>query len=462
MRTLIRDGMLATAAEVFQADLLIEDETIALVGRGLADRVGPVDRVIDARGRYVLPGGIDVHVHLELALAGTVSSDDFETGTRAAAFGGTTTIIDFANQAQGGTLHEALSALRRKAENRACIDFGFHVAIRTVDARSLEEMDALVREQGVSSFKLFTAYPGSFMVDDASLFKALQRAERNGALVLVHAENGPVIDVLIEQALARGETSPKYHGLTRPARLEAEASARCIALAEIAHAPLFVVHLSAGEALEEVRRARQRGQRVWAETCPQYLYLSQRNLEEPGFESAKYVFSPPVRAPGNEEALWRGLALDDISVVSTDHCPFYLKGQKDLGRERFTRIPNGLPGIETRMMLLWDGGVRQGRFDVCRFVELTSTAPAKLFGLHPRKGTLAPGADADVVIWDPERELVLDQRALHMNVDYSPYEGRRVRGAPEKVFSRGRLIVDGEAWLGRPGDGRYLARAPMK
>jgi dihydropyrimidinase len=459
MRTLIQNGTLATASDLFRGDLLIEDETIAMVGVGLADRVGPVDQVIDATGRYVMPGGIDPHVHLDLPCGAATSSDDFETGTRAAAFGGTTTIIDFAAQERGGTLRAGLDAALRLAEGKAAIDYAFHMTMRSITDESLAEMDELVRE-GVPSFKLFTAYPGNYMLDDGAIFRALQRTAGNGGLVLMHAENGPVIDVLVQQALARGETAPRFHALTRPARLEAEATGRCVALAEVAGAPLYIVHLSSRQALEEVRRARGRGLPVWAETCPQYLFLSQRDIEASGFEGAKVVFSPPVRDPGDAEHLWRGLALGDLALVGTDHCPFFFAGQKDLGREVFTKIPNGLPAIETRLLLLWDAGVRGGRFDVNRFVELTSTAPAKIHGLYPRKGTLVPGSDADVVVWDPERKVSLDAARLHMRTDYSPYEGRTVLGGPEKVFSRGELIVDGERWCGRAGAGRFLRREP--
>ncbi len=457
MRLLIQNGTLATASDLFRADLLVEGETISMIGAGLAAKVGPVDKVIDAGGKYLLPGGVDPHVHLELDMGSTVSSDDFETGTRAAAFGGTTTVIDFAAQPKGGTLQAGLEQRLREAEGKCAIDYAFHMVVRSVTDAVLAEMERLVRAEGVTSFKLFTAYPGVYQVDDGALLKALQVTARGGGLVMVHAENGHAIQVLVEQALARGETAPRFHSLTRPAVLEGEATGRCIALAEVAGAPLYVVHLSASQALERVREARHRGLKIFAETCPQYLLLDQRDIEAPGFEGAKVVFSPPVRAPGTGEALWRGLAIGDLAAVGTDHCPFHLR-QKELGRDSFTRIPNGLPGIETRQLLLWDEGVRRGRFDICRFVELTAAAPARLFGLYPRKGTLAPGADADLVLWDPERLVSLDAAALHMRVDYSPYQGRTVRGGPSHVFSRGKLIVENGSWLGRAGDGRYLRR----
>jgi dihydropyrimidinase len=320
-------------------------------------------------------------------------------------------------------------------------------------------MDALVRE-GISSFKLFMAYPGVFMLDDASIFRALLRTRENGGTICMHAENGGVIDVLVQKALARGERAPKYHALTRPARAEAEATHRAIALAEIAGVPIYIVHLSAAEALEMVIEARDRGLPAYAETCPQYLFLSYANYEEPGFAGAKYVMSPPLRAAGNEERLWRGLAGNDLQAISTDHCPFCMRGQKELGTDDFSKIPNGAPGIETRMSLVWDGGVRAGRISIQRFVELTSTAPAKIFGLFPRKGTVAPGSDADLVIFDPEKKVTLSARTLHMKVDYNPYEGRSVTGAAETVLSRGRVIVDKGKFTGRAGAGSFLKRSP--
>ncbi|MGC4122389.1 MAG: dihydropyrimidinase [Myxococcales bacterium] len=456
MRTLIQGGTVATGSDLFVADVLLDGETVAAVGVDLG-KLGPFDRTVDARGKYVLPGGVDPHVHLQLTMGnGMVSSDDFESGTRAAALGGTTTVIDFAAQPKGGTLAAGLEERLKEAEGKAVIDFGLHMTVRSAAKESLAELDTMVQREGVTSFKLFTAYPGFYQLDDGSILRVLQRTRENGGLVAVHAENGHAIEVLVEQALARGETAARFHALTRPARLEGEATARCIALAEIAQAPLYIVHLTSREALEPVREARLRGQTVWAETCPQYLFLSQRDIEAP--DGSKVVFSPPVRAPGNEEHLWRGLALGDLATVGTNHCPFLYKGQKDKA-SRFTEIPNGLPGIETRLMLLWDEGVRQGRLDVNRFVQIVSTEPAKIFGLYPRKGALVPGADADVVVWDPERTQSLAASALHMRTDYSPYEGRTVKGAPALVFSRGEAIVEDGRWQGRAGRGRFLKRS---
>src|SRR5215510_6674481 len=349
MRTLIKGGIVATASDLFKAEVLIEDEKISLIGMALPG-LGSVDRVIDASGKYIIPGGIDPHTHLDMPFGGTQSSDDFETGTRAAAFGGTTCLIDFAIQPAKGSLRQGLEEWHRKAEGKACIDYGFHMIARDIHRESLAEMDQLVKREGVTSFKLFTAYPGVFLVDDASIFRAMQKAGDNGALICMHAENGPVIDVLIEQALARGQTAPKYHALTRPARLEAEATHRVISLAEVAQVPVYIVHLSAKEALEQVREARDRGTKAMAETCPQYLFLSYENYEEPGFEGAKYVMSPPLRPRAQQDRLWRGLAFNDLQAISTDHCPFCMK-EKALGEGDFSKIPNGAPGIETRMSL---------------------------------------------------------------------------------------------------------------
>src|SRR5438034_7380110 len=378
-RTLIKNGTVVTATDQYKGDILVEDETISVIGTALDMHA---DKVIDAAGKYVLPGGIDVHTHLDMPFGGATSADDFETGTRAAAFGGTTTIVDFAIQYKGQTLHHAWETWMKKADGKAAVDYGFHMIMTDFNDQVEQEMDALVR-QGITSFKLFMAYRGVFMLDDGSIFKALLKTGQNGGTICMHAENGDVIDVLVQRALAAGHTAPKYHALTRPARAEAEATHRAIALAEIADVPIYIVHLSAAEALEMVTEARDRGLPAFAETCPQYLFLSYANYEEPGFEGAKYVMSPPLRAQGNEEKLWRGLSGNDLAAVSTDHCPFCMKEQKELGKKDFSRIPNGAPGIETRMHLMHDGGVRKGRISLNRFVELTATSPAKIFGLFP-------------------------------------------------------------------------------
>src|SRR5438034_6213301 len=373
-RTLIKNGTVVTATDQYKGDILVEDETISVIGTALDMHA---DKVIDAAGKYVLPGGIDVHTHLDMPFGGATSADDFETGTRAAAFGGTTSIVDFAIQYKGQTLHQAWETWAKKAERKAVVDYGFHMIMTDLNDQVEREMDALVR-QGITSFKLFMAYPGVFMLDDGSIFKALLRTGKNGGTICMHAENGGVIDVLVQRALAEGKTAPKYHALTRPARAEAEATGRAIALAEIADVPVYIVHLSAAEALEMVTAARDRGLPAYAETCPQYLFLSYDNYEEPGFDGAKYVMSPPLREKAKQEQLWRGLKFNDLQCVSTDHCPFCMKEQKELGRNDFSKIPNGAPGIETRMSLVFDGGVRQGRISLNRFVELTSTSPAKI------------------------------------------------------------------------------------
>src|SRR5438034_4912057 len=455
MRTLIKNGTIVTAVDHYKGDIVVEDEKIALIGTTL-EMVA--DKVIDASGKYVLPGGIDVHTHLDMPFGGTTSADDFESGTIAAAFGGTTAVVDFAIQYRGQTLHHAWETWMKKADGKAAIDYGFHMIMTELSDQVEQEMDALVR-QGVTSFKLFMAYPGVFMLDDASIFRALLRTGKNGGTICMHAENGGVIDVLVKKALAEGKTAPKYHALTRPARAEAEATHRAIALAEMADVPIYIVHLSAAEALEMVTEARDRGLPAYAETCPQYLFLSYDNYEEPGFDGAKYVMSPPLREKAQQDQLWRGLAFNDLQAISTDHCPFCMKEQKELGRNDFSKIPNGAPGIETRMSLVYDGGVRTGRIPLNRFVELTSTSPAKIFGLFPRKGTIAPGSDADIVVFDPNRTSRLSVKTLHMNVDYNPYGGREVTGVTETVISRGRVIIDAGTFAGRAGAGSFLKRS---
>jgi dihydropyrimidinase len=456
LRLLIRGGTVVTATDLYRGDVLIVDDKIAAIGTSLE---GPADRTLDASGRYVIPGGIDVHTHLDMPFGGTTSADDFESGTIAAAHGGTTSLVDFAIQYKGQTLRQAWEAWMKKAEGKAAIDYGFHMIITDLPESVEREMDAMVAE-GITSFKLFMAYRGVLMLDDGSIFRALLRTAGNGGTICMHAENGDVIDVLVRRALAEGKTEPKHHALTRPARAEAEATHRAIALAEMAGVPIYIVHLSAAEALEMVTAARDRGLPAYAETCPQYLFLSHQNYEEPGFEGAKYVMSPPLRARGNEEKLWRGLAGNDLQAVSTDHCPFCMKEQKELGRGDFSKIPNGAPGIETRMSLLFDGGVVGERISLNRFVELTSTSPAKIFGLFPKKGTIAPGSDADVVIFDPGKKHTLSAKTHHMRVDYSPYEGRQVTGAPETVLSRGRVIIENGKFAGKAGAGSFLKRSP--
>jgi dihydropyrimidinase len=458
MRTLIQGGTIVTAVDTYAGDVWIDGERIVAVTTPGAATGMQADATIDARGKYVMPGGIDAHTHLDMPGSGTVSADDFESGTLAAAHGGTTTIVDFPTQTKGRSLREALDTWHAKAEGKTAIDYGFHMIVTDVNPGTLDEMGALVRE-GITSFKLFMAYPNVLYIDDGQIFRAMQRARDLGAMICMHAENGLALDVLVEQAIARGETAPKYHSLTRPQIAEAEATHRALALAEMAGAPVYIVHLSASRALEKVVEARDRGLPAYAETCPQYLFCSIDDLDREGFEGAKYVCTPPLRPREMQDDLWRGLRTNDLQVVSTDHCPYCFKGQKDRGRDAFTKIPNGMPGIETRLLLLWDGGVRTGRISMNRFVEITSTAPAKIFGLFPRKGTIAPGADADLVVWDPDKELELSQANLHMRVDYSPYEGRVVKGAPTHVLSRGEIVIEHGEHVAKKGRGAFLRRA---
>lgn len=459
MRTLIKNGHIVTAVDSYIADLLIDGETVAMIGKDLSAVVGTVDKTIDATAKLVIPGGIDPHTHMDLPFGGTASSDDFETGTRAAAFGGTTTIIDFAVQYKGQALNEALDVWFAKAQSKAATDYGFHLICTDLPDERLPELKAMM-DQGVSSFKLFMAYPGVFLVDDGTIFKAMTTAGEYGGLICMHAENGVVIDVLVKRALAAGHTAPKYHALTRPTKAEAEGVHRAIAIAEMANSPVYIVHLSCYDALKEVQNARDLGLPAFAETCPQYLLLDYSLYEKPEFEGAKYVMTPPLRDIENQEKLWKGLRSDDLQVISTDHCPFCMKEQKELGRDDFSKIPNGGPGVEHRMNLIYHHGVTKGRIDLNRFVELTSTAAAKIFGLFPRKGTIAVGSDADIVIFDPNREQTISAATHHMRVDYSAYEGWTVKGVTEVVLSRGKVIVENGEWKGTAGAGQFLKRGP--
>jgi dihydropyrimidinase len=454
-RTLITGGLVITASDELHADVLIDGgRVVAMAAHDT--HAWTAERVIDATGKYVIPGGVDAHTHMEMPFGGTFASDTFETGTRAAAWGGTTTIVDFAIQPKGGSLTEGLDAWFAKADGKCAIDYGFHMIMSDVNRSSLQEMDRLVAA-GVSSFKLFTAYPGVFYSDDGQILRAMQRAASNGGLVMAHAENGLAIDVLVEQALERGERDPRYHGEVRKALLEAEATHRVIRLSQVAGAPLYVVHVSAREAVAELARARAEELPVFGETCPQYLFLSTRNLAEPGFEGAKYVCSTPLRPVEHQAALWRALRTNDLQVVSTDHCPFCFKGQKERGRGDFSKIPNGMPGVENRMDLLHQAVV-EGHIGRRRWIELACAAPARMFGLYPKKGTIAPGGDADIVVYDPHAEQTMSARTHHMNVDYSAYEGRRVVGQVGTVLSRGVPVVDERTYVGSAGHGTYLPR----
>lgn len=458
-RTVIRGGLVITASDEIHADVLIEDGRVAaLAATGTpAAEAFTAENVIDASGKYVIPGGVDGHTHMEMPFGGTYAADTFETGTRAAAWGGTTTIVDFAIQSVGHSLREGLDAWHAKAEGNCAIDYGFHMIVSDVNQETLKEMDLLV-EEGVTSFKQFMAYPGVFYSDDGQILRAMQRAAENGGLIMMHAENGIAIDVLVEQALARGETDPRFHGEVRKALLEAEATHRAIRLAQVAGAPLYVVHVSATEAVAELTRARDEGLPVFGETCPQYLFLSTDNLAEPDFEGAKYVCSTPLRPKEHQAALWRGLRTNDLQVVSTDHCPFCFSGQKELGRGDFSRIPNGMPGVENHMDLLHQAVV-EGHIGRRRWIEIACATPARMFGLYPKKGTIAPGADADIVVYDPHAEQVISAETHHMNVDYSAYEGRRITGRVETVLSRGEPVVTEREYTGRKGHGAYTPRA---
>jgi dihydropyrimidinase len=449
MRLLIRNGTVVTAEGRRAADVLIDGETIAQVAPGI---IATADRIIDATDRLVIPGGVDVHTHLDMPYGDAVSADDFASGTVAAAIGGTTTIVDFAVQDHGGTLHAAVETWKAKARGKAAIDFGFHVIVTDVTTAALREMDELVAE-GITSFKLFMAYPGRLMVDDATIFRTLLATATNGGLVMVHAENGGVIEVLQERALAAGRTDPMQHALTRPPLAEAEAVHRAIALAEMAGAPLYIVHVSAAETVDEIAAARARGVRVHGETCPQYLFLTDEAYREDG---ARFIMSPPLRDRRAQERLWQGLLAGDLQTVATDHCPFTLADKHR--HTEFTKVPGGAAGIETRLGLLFDAR----RLPLERFVAVTATEPARLFGLYPRKGTIAPGSDADLVIWDPECAQTISAATHHMRVDHNPFEGRVLRGAPEMVLLRGRPIVERGVFTGEAGTGRFLPRAPRQ
>jgi dihydropyrimidinase len=464
MKTLIENGTVITHAGRVAADVLIDGEVVvAMAAHG--QHQWAADRVLDATDKYVMPGGVDIHTHMQLPFGGTYASDDFESGSRAAAWGGTTTIIDFAVQTIGEPMMDGYETWRGLADGNCAIDYGFHMIVSDVTDQSLKEMDILMGD-GVTSFKLFMAYPGVLYSDDGKIFRAMQKASQNGAMIMMHAENGIVIDVLREQAIRRGETDPVYHSITRPPVTEAEATHRAIAYAELAGCPLYIVHMSAKEAAAEVAAARDRGLNVFGETCPQYLYLGWNNLREPDFNGAKYVCSTPVRNwdEGHQEALWKYLATNDLQVISTDHCPFCMNDhptlgtQKRLGEGDFTKIPNGLPGVEERMRLIYDGAVTDGRMTLERFVEVCSTTPAKMFGMYPKKGTIAIGSDADIVIWDPNVTTKMSVEVNHMDVDYSAYEGKDVAGKVEVVLQRGNVLIENDEYLGSKSDGQFISR----
>ena len=455
----VKGGVVVTASDTFKADVGITGEKITAVGPNLP--IVGAD-VVSADNCLVLPGCIDVHTHLDDAYDGLHTSDDFESGTIAAAWGGTTTIIDFATQLRGQALQEGLDAWHEKAEARAAIDYAFHLIVSELSQNQLGDVNGVVSNEGVTSFKLFMAYPGTFMLDDAAILKMLLQTKENGALVCIHAENGGIIDVLVNRALGEGHLEPKYHATTRPMSTEVEATRRAILLAELAEVPIYIVHLSAAGALQEVREARDRGLPVYAETCPQYLFLSDEEYERPGFDGAKYVMAPPLRPPGNEGALWKGLASDDLQIVSTDHSSFCFHDPwgKRLGIDNFSSIPFGAPGIENRLELMHQG-VNQDKITLNRLVDILATTPAKMFGLYPRKGVIQVGGDADLVIFDPTKKKLISSDTHHMQVDYNPYEGTEVTGAVKTVLLRGETVVKGDKFLGAPGKGRFLKRAPV-
>ena len=456
MSVLIKGGRVITAADDYVADVFIEGERISLIGESLDVSA---EKVIDAAGKYVLPGAVDPHTHLEMPWRGETTIDDFESGHTAAAFGGTTTHVDFCIQGKGQTFGEALEAWHAKREGKAIIDNGFHIAVTDVrEGGTLEELASLP-DQGVTSYKLFMAYKGALMVDDETLFRTMEVAARTGALVMVHAENGDAIDVLVKKALAEGHTEPHYHALTRPPETEGEATNRAIQLARVAGASLYVVHVSCKEAVEPIALARGKGWQVWGETCTQYFFVDYTFLERPNFEGAKYVYTPPPRAKENQEHLWNAVRTDKLSAISTDHCAFLWDGQKTLGKDDFSKIPNGGPGLENRLHMIHEFGVRAGRISLNRMVELLATNPAKLFGLYPRKGTLAVGSDADIVVFDPERKLTITAADQHSKTDYNLYEGTEVTGSPEVVLLRGNVLVENDQLVASPGIGEFVARA---
>jgi dihydropyrimidinase len=468
-KTLIKNGTVVSATGRVAADVLVDGDTIAAVLAPGSTLLGfeleqNVDTVIDAAGKYVIPGGIDAHTHFELPFGGTEASDTFETGTRAAAWGGTTTVVDFAVQTTGTRVQDGLAKWHEKAAGNCAIDYGFHQIMGGVDDDSLAAMKGFV-DEGITSYKMFMAYPGVFYSDDGQILRAMQQAADLGLLTMMHAENGPAIDVLAAQLAEAGKTTPYYHGIARAWQMEEEATHRAIMLANLTGAPLYVVHVSAKQAVEQLAWARDRGQNVFGETCPQYLYLS---LEEQlgassdewgAFEGAKWVCSTPLRSreEGHQDHMWQALRTNDLQMVSTDHCPFCMKGQKELGTDDFRKIPNGIGSVEHRMDLMYQGVVT-GQLTLERWVELTSTTPARMFGMHGKKGVIAPGADGDIVVYDPNGHTTISAETHHMNMDHSAWEGYEIDGHVDTVLSRGKVIVDGDQYLGAKGDGRFVKR----
>ncbi|KQL55124.1 phenylhydantoinase [Heyndrickxia shackletonii] len=455
MRKLIKNGTIVTAADTFQAEILVEDGKISAIGTNLPSAGA---EVIDAKGCLVFPGGVDPHTHLDMPFGGTVTKDDFETGTIAAAFGGTTTVIDFCLTEKGHPLKKAIQTWHAKSNEKAVIDYGFHLMVSEINDDVLNELPQVINEEGITSFKVFMAYKNVFQADDDTLFRTLLSAKELGALVMVHAENGDVIDYLTKKALEEGKTEPIYHALTRPPELEGEATGRAAKLTGLADSQLYVVHVSCADAVEKIAEARSKGLNVWGETCPQYLVLDISDLEKPNFEGAKYVWSPPLREKWNQDVLWNALKSGQLQTIGSDQCSFDFKGQKDLGKDDFSKIPNGGPMIEDRVSILFSEGVKKGRITLNQFVDIISTRSAKLFGLFPKKGTIAVGSDADIVIFDPTIERVISAETHHMAVDYNAFEGMKVTGEPVSVLSRGEFVVRDKQFVGKPGNGKYLKR----
>ncbi|MCP3026575.1 dihydropyrimidinase [Halobacillus sp. A5] len=456
MKKIIKNGIIVTASDTYKADLLIEKERIALIGQDLSD---PAAEIVDAEGHYIFPGGVDPHTHLEMPFGGTVSKDDFETGTIAAAFGGTTTVIDFCLTNKGEPLQNSIDQWHAKSRDKAVIDYSFHLMIGEINDAVIDQLPSVIEDEGITSFKVFMAYKNVFQADDETLFRTLEEAKRLGALVMVHAENGDVIDHLVKKALKEGKTEPIYHALTRPPEAEGEATGRAAQLTGLADSQLYVVHVSCKEAVERITEARKKGYDVWGETCPQYLVLDQSYLEKPDFEGAKYVWSPPLREKFNQEVLWSALKNGELQTLGSDQCSFDFNGQKDLGKGDFTKIPNGGPIIEDRVSILFSEGVQKGRISLNQFVDITSTRVAKTFGLFPQKGTISVGADADLVLFDPKVERTISVETSHMAADYNPFEGMKVTGQPVSVLSRGEFVIRDKEFVGKLGTGQYLKRA---
>ena len=457
MSLLIKGGRILTAADDYVADVFIEDGVISMIGRSLDVEA---ERTIDASGKIVMPGAIDPHTHIEMFFGGTTTCDDFTSGTTAAAFGGTTTLIDFCVQTPGDTFAEALAKYHEKIERcPPVIDVGFHIAVTDLHTGGTLEDLAKLPDEGITSYKLFMAYKGAVMVDDETLFKVMQVAHDTGALVMVHAENGDAIDIIVKETVAAGNTDPVWHARSRPMETEAEATNRAIQLAHVADAPLYVVHVSCQPSVEPIALAREKGWKVWGESCTQYFFIDESMMEAPNWEGAKYIYTPPPRPKEHQEHLWKAIRTDALSAVSTDHCPFNWPEQKEINGREFPVVPNGGPGIENRLHMLWTFGVSTGRITPNRFVELVSTNIAKLFGLYPRKGTIAPGSDADIVVWDPDKKLTISAATHHTNVNYNLFEGTEVTGAPEIVLVRGQVIVENDELVAKPGAGQFVKRA---